>query len=247
MQAASLILLSQQNALQQAMDVVSNNVANSSTSGFKRSGISFDSFLSRPEQGQTVNFVVDRGTYRDTSSGPIEKTGNSLDLAIEGNGYFQVKAADGSTRFTRGGAFQLNNQGQITTQGGLPVLNDGGQAFNIPDTATDINISPDGFVTAKTDNGTSLSELGKVSMVKFKDQQALKAEGAGLYSSTETPATDTDSNIIQGALEQSNVKPISEMTEMMKIFRSYEQTNNMITQENLRRSDAITKLAKTTV
>jgi flagellar basal-body rod protein FlgF len=246
MQASNLILLSQQQALQQAMDITSNNIANSSTTGFKRESISFETFMSRANGGKPINFVVDSGTYRDTASGPIQSTGNQLDLAIQGQGYFQVQGTDGKPRYTRAGSFQTNNQGQLTTQSGLPVLNDGGQPITIPDTVTEINIAADGFITAKTDNGTSLAEIGKIGVVKFQNEQQMQAEGAGLYSSSQAPSVAENSSVIQGALEQSNVEPVSEMSQMIKIYRSYEQTSNMISQDNQRRSDAITKLAKTT-
>src|SRR5258708_4928268 len=144
MQSASLVLLSDQQALQRAIDVVANNVANASTTGFKREGIAFDTLLSQSTSGQPVSFVVDRSTYRDASTGPIQATGNQLDLAIEGPGYFQVRGLDGaSTNYTRGGAFQVNNEGQIVTLSGQPVLSDGGQPITLPDTVTQINISGD--------------------------------------------------------------------------------------------------------
>ena len=247
MQSSNLVLLSQQQSLQQAMDVVSNNIANSSTTGFKREAMSFDTYLSHPASGQNINFIVSRGTYRDTTGGPIQSTGNQLDLAIQGQGYFQVQGADGTSRYTRGGSFQLNNQGQLTTQSGLPVLNDGGQPITIPDTASQINISSDGFITAKTDNGTSLSEVGKVGLVKFDNEQQMKSEGNGLYATSQTASASQNGSIVQGAVEQSNVQPITEMTQMLKIYRAFEQSSNMINQENQRRDDAITKLAKTTV
>jgi len=245
MQSPSLVLLSNQQALQRSMDIVANNVANASTTGFKREGIEFDTLVSHAAQGETTDFVVDRATYRDASVGPIQTTGNPLDVAIQGQGYFSVRAADGTTKYTRAGSFQLDPLGQIITQSGLPVLGDGGQPITIPDTATSINIASDGDVTAKTDNGTSLSELGKIAVVKFGNEQALKAEGAGLYSTSQVSAPAEDSSVMEGALEQSNVQPITEMTQMIKIMRTYEQTSNLIGQENTRLTDAIDKLSKT--
>jgi len=246
MQSPSLVLLSNQQALERAVDIVANNVANASTTGFKREGIEFDTLLSQPVPGQSINFVVDRATYRDSSTGPITPTGNSLDLAIQGPGYFEVQAADGTTRYTRAGSLQVSNQGQLVTATGLPVLNDGGQAIVIPDTTTELNIAANGFITARVDNGANLAELGKIGLVAFPNEQQMKPQGNGLYS-TDQASTPADSSVVQGALEQSNVQPILEMTDMIKIQRAYEQTSNLISQENTRLNSAITTLSKTTV
>ena len=103
--------------MQRAIDIVANNVANASTTGFKREGIVFDTLLSQPAPGESIDFVVDRATYRDASNGPINPTGNPLDLAIQGAGYFPIQTPQG-TRYTRAGTFQLNTDGQIVTLSG---------------------------------------------------------------------------------------------------------------------------------
>lgn len=246
MQTANLVLLSTQDALQKAMDVVANNIANASTTAFKREDIAFATYISRPESGQKLSFVVPRATFRDSSNGPIAPTHNPLDLAIQGQGYFQVRGADGQPRFTRNGSFQLDTQGQIVTHAGQPVLSSAGQPITIPDTATDINISGDGYITAKTDNGTSLAELGKIAVVKFDDDQKLQSEGSGLFTSADPSKPATDSSVVQGSLEQSNVSAVTEMTQMIKIMRSYEQASGLISKEDDRRTEALTKLSKTT-
>ena len=106
MQSPNLVLLSGQMALERALNITANNVANTSTNGFKRESIAFDTYLSRPEPGKPpLDFVVDKATYRDTSNGPISSTGNPLDLAIQGKGYFEVQLPNGTTAYTRGGSF----------------------------------------------------------------------------------------------------------------------------------------------
>lgn len=245
MQLANLFLTSQQTAMQQAMDVVANNIANANTTGFKSETISFDSYM-QPGSSTKANFAVPRSTRRDVAEGPIQTTGNPLDLAIHGDAYFQVQGADGNKLYTRAGTFLINSQGQISTYGGQPVLSDGGQPITVPDTSTDINISGDGYITVKTDNGTSLTELGKIGLVKFDNDQLLKSQGGSLYSTDQTAAKATDASVVQGSIEQSNVNSIQEMTHMMQIMRSYEQASNMMGQENSRLDDAINKLSKTT-
>jgi flagellar basal-body rod protein FlgF len=245
MESPSLVLLSNQEALQRAIDIVANNVANSSTNGFKREGIEFDTLLSQPAPDETIDFVVDRATYRDTSAGPINSTGNPLDLAIQGAGYFQIQTPQG-IRYTRNGTFQLNAEGQIVDMAGDTVLDTSGQPITLPETTTEINISPDGYVTARVDSGVSLATIGQIGVVTFDSEQGMQQVGSGLYTTDQTPAPSTQGSIVQGALEQSNVEPVVEITQMIQIMRSYEQTVNLIGQENTRIDNALNTLAKTT-
>lgn len=242
---SNLVLLSGQLSVSQAMDVVANNIANASTVGFKREGMAFEAYMKPTERGSKnpTQFAYDRATYRDASSGTIVNTGNPLDLAIQGHGYFRVQMPDGSTTYTRAGTFKLNTEGVMVTTGGQPILGDGGTIL-IPNTASEINISEDGFVTARVDNGNALAQIGKITLAKFDNEQQMQALGGGLYSTKQQPQQDTDSSIKQGSVEQSNVQPILEITDMIRIMRSYEQASNMISNENQRESDAVTRLAK---
>lgn len=245
--APNLVLLSGQMALAQAMDVVANNIANASTTGFKREGVAFDTYL-KPKDFDTkspTSFVYDYATYRDTANGPIVNTGNPLDLAIQGQGYFQVQMPNGTTAYTRAGSLQLNTEGVLVTQSGRPIIGDGG-SITIPETATQVNISGDGFVSARVDNGAALAQIGKITLVKFPNEQKLQAVGNGLYVTTQQAQTDSDSMVKQGAIEQSNVQPVTEITDMIRIMRSYEQAANIVSNENQRQTDAVTRLSRTT-
>jgi flagellar basal-body rod protein FlgF len=245
MSTSNIVLLSGQMALAQAMDIVANNIANSNTTGFKREGIAFDTLLSHVgTDSKPTSFVYDRSTYRDAAGGPIVATGNSLDLAIQGQGYFQVQMPNGSTGYTRAGSLQLNTDGQIVTASGLTLLGDGG-SVSIPNTASEINISGDGFVTARVDNGAALAQIGKIVVVKFDDEQKMQPAGNGVFVTGQAPQPATDSVIMQGSIEQSNVQPVTEITDMIRIMRSYEQMTNMISNENQRQNDAVTRLTKT--
>jgi flagellar basal-body rod protein FlgF len=234
-------------ALAQAMDVVANNIANASTTGFKREGIAFDTLLY--QNGTTVktptSFVYDRATYRDVSNGPIENTGNPLDLAIQGQGYFKVQMPDGTFGYTRAGSLQLNTDGILVTQAGLHIVGDGGD-ITIPNTASQLNVASDGFVSARVDNGAALAQIGKINLVAFPDDQKMQAIGNGVYTTTQLEQPVPGSSIKEGAIEQSNVQPVTEITDMIRIMRSYEQASTMISNENQRQSDAVTRLAKTT-
>lgn len=247
MYTSNLVLLSNQLALSRSMDVVANNVANANTTGFKREGIEFDTLVNRTAPQRSISFVFDRATYRDASTGPIETTHNPLDLAIQGTGYFQVQTPDGATRYTRAGSFSLNASGQLTTQTGYPVLGDGGQPVTIPESASQINISGDGFITARVGTEAALAQLGKIGVVTFANEAGLEPIGNGLYAATEIPQPTIGGSIVQGALEQSNVQPVTEITTMIKIMRAYEQAANLISQSNNLQNEAINRLSRTTL
>lgn len=242
MQVAGLVLIAHQDALMRAMDVVSNNLANSTTTGFKRQDILFDTLVSRPAANEQIHFGVDRSTFRNAAQGPMQMTGNTFDLAIQGVGYFPIQTKSG-TRYTRNGSFQLNMDGDIVTDEGYKLLGDGDQPLTIPVDATDIHISSDGVVTGL--QAGSKIEIGKLRAAKFSREQDLKEEGSGLYASSEMPTPDTDSTFVQGMLEQSNVNSVSEMTRMIAISRYFEISAHLLDLDNQRQLSAISRLSKT--
>ncbi len=246
MQASSLVLTSYQNSLTRALDVVANNVANANTSGFKRNDVKFETLISRPTASEQILFGADRGTLRDTSQGPLLMTGNALDVAIQGPGYFQIQTENG-TRYTRSGAFVLNSDGEIVTPAGDKLLGDGDQVITLPNDATDIVIGADGVVSVKSGAGQTATQVGKLRVVLFTNEQALQNVGNNLYSTMETPETDENSSLVQGMVEQSNVQSVNEITNMIMILRTYQQVARMLEQEHQRMSGAINRLAKTTL
>ena len=245
MQGASLVLTAYQDALARSMDIVANNVANINTTGFKRQELKFDTMISRPTPRDSFAFGIDRGTYRDAGQGPSLTTGNPFDLAIQGNGYFQIQT-DAGTRYTRSGAFLLNAQNQMVTATGDKLLGDGDQPITIPEDARDIVIAADGVISARSGTGTGAIQLGKLKLVKFEHEQGLQMIGNGLYASKETPQTATGSDIVQGMLEQSNVRSVTEITNMIHINRTYQQAVRLLETEMQRQKDAINRLSKAT-
>ncbi len=243
MQGAGLVLTSYQDSLRRAMDVVANNVANVNTTGYKRENIAFDTYLIQPTQKDSFQFSVDNGTYRDAAQGPTLMTGSPLDVAIQGQGYFAVQTSAG-IRYTRAGSFQLNNEGALVTPAGDQVLGDGNQPIILPTDARDILIASDGTITALTGNGTSATQFGLLRPVKFQNEQGLSPVGNNLYAATETPEPDTESRVVQGSVERSNVQAVTEMTRMIEISRSYQMVARLLDNENQRQSDAIRRLGK---
>jgi flagellar basal-body rod protein FlgF len=249
MQNTLLVGLSRQMTLERQMDVVANNVANVNTSGFKadrslfeeylRSGAHEDNFASSDRR---VSFVQDRGTFHDFAPGNTELTKNPLDVAIDGRGFLVVQTPAGE-RYTRDGGLQINNQGQLVTTGGNPVLGTSGPIVFQP-TDHDIAIAADGNITVQEGIGRIDSVRGKLRMVSFADAQKLLKEGSNLYSAGGTaPQADIKSQVRQGFIEKSNVNSVTEMSRMIEITRTYTQISSLLQQQSDLHKSAIEKLA----
>jgi len=247
---ALLVGLSRQMVLERQLDVVANNVANVNTNGFKADQQLFEEYLTSgahednfQASDRRVSYVQDRGTYRDFSQGPIQSTGNPLDVAINGSGYLAVQTANGE-RYTRDGNLHMSNTGQLVTASGDPVLGTGGPIVFQP-TDHDITVSPDGTVTVVEGANRADSIRGKLRLVNFADPQAAQKQGNNLYAAAAgaVPQPDTKSTIQQGSIEKSNVNAVGEMSRMVEVMRTYQQIATLVqTQSDLRKS-AIEKLA----
>ena len=242
MENTLLVTMSRQMSLQRELDVVSNNVANINTSGFKRDNMLFNEYLSPQARGQEGNFlqpvsyVIDRSTVTDLSAGTNETTGGNLDFAVQGNGFFAVQTPQGE-RYTRAGSFTLNASGELVTQSGDKVLGDGGPiTFTQQDGK--ISVGSDGTIS------TSQGQKGKLRLVSFTQAQ-LKKEGDNLFSSQAAGTPDIESRVLQGALEKSNVKPVNEIARLIEITRSYTTIAQMIENTSKLRQTAIERLSQT--
>ena len=238
MQSATYVALSRQTVLGRQMDVIANNLANMSTAGFKNEKQLFQEYLEpSPVRGRTIAYVRDAGVVRDTHQGDLSRTGNPLDVGIDGNGYFQVSTVDGP-RYTRNGRFQLDANRTLVTSQGYQVLDATGQPISIPQGASSISIGTDGTVSSDT------GPVGKIALSSFANQQDLVPAGSGLYVTSATATPDTTSTVHQGTLEDSNVQPILEMTQMLDVQRAYAAAHNIIEGEDNRQRNAIDKLSK---
>jgi flagellar basal-body rod protein FlgF len=242
MQNATYIALSSQLAIERQMDVVANNLANVSTPAFRGEAVIFSQYLIRPRGNQPLAFVQDQGTVRDTRQGPLSKTNNPLDIAIEGSGYFAVQTPLG-LRYTRNGHFQRDSQGQIVTSQGFPILGDGGQPIQLPNNTREITIAPDGTISVHQDGTTAETPIGKLRVVDFAQPQAVTPGAAGLWVTDQTgqPANAT---VHQGMIEESNVQSVVELTRLLSVSRQEGSVKDFINQESQRQRTAIDKLAK---
>jgi flagellar basal-body rod protein FlgF len=202
-------------------ELIANNLANATTSGFKaqRAFVSTLNEAIGADEGGRLEPAL--GSYTSFAQGPIEKTHRSLDVAINGEGFFAIDTANGE-RFTRDGCFTLSDAGLLTTQSGDPVLGVGGP---ITITGSDLSVTPDGKVISDGE------EVGTLKVVVFGNPQNLIREG-NMFAAQGQPYDEVDmgrTQIIHEALERSNVSPIDEMVEMISIHRSFEAAQRSIT------------------
>ena len=237
MENTSLIVASRAATLERQMQVVANNVANMNTTGFKSQSELFQAYLVHPQKEEKYNMVRDLATLRNLESGPLTQTGNALDIAIEGDGYFAVDTLDGM-RYTRAGNFNLNDQRQLVNVNGLPVLDDTGRDITIPANARDIRVSPEGTIS------TEAGQLATIGVSRFDRQQFMTPLGNGLYQTNEQPLKDEVSTVRQGFVEGSNVKPVIEMNNMIEVNRQYQSVQKILQTEHERLRNAYQKLSK---
>ena len=243
MENATYIGLSRQMTLRRELDVVANNIANANTTGFKVEQLLIGTELGARARNDNVrpgvSFVLDNGVGRDFSQGALTQTGRSLDFAIEGEGVF-FKLQDGAGEaYTRDGAFTLDPEGRLTTQGGAPVLGDGGEIILNP-ALGELAVGADGTITQ---NGQL---AGRLSVVRFDTLAAIEKGGDGLYRNRSNAVAiyATDARIQQGMLEASNVNSILEITNLIEVSRAYETITRLIEQTTDLSKRAVERLGR---
>ena len=234
-------------AQQTRMSVVSNNLANVSTTAFKRGRASFEDLLYQqvrqpgaassqqnelPSGLQTGTGVRVVSTQKFFQQGNMLNTGNALDMAVNGRGFFQVLMPDGTTAYTRDGSFQIDSQGQMVTNGGL-LLQPG---IQIPDGAQSITVGTDGTVSVQIAGNVAAQTVGSLTLTDFVNPAGLQAKGENLYietaasgtAQTGTPGLSGVGTLVQGSLESSNVNVVEELVNMIETQRAYEMNAKVI-------------------
>ncbi len=234
-------------AQQTQMDVISNNLANVSTNGFKRSRAIFEDLLyqnirqpgAQSSQQTQVPSGLQIGTgvrpvaaERVHTQGNLQQTSNLLDVAVQGSGFFQVLMPDGTTAYTRDGSFQRDNQGQIVTSNGFVVQ----PAITIPANATTVTIGQDGVVTVTQPGVAAPVQVGSLQLATFINPSGLESMGQNLYletassgtPSTNVPGTNGAGTLSQGYVETSNVNVVEELVNMIQTQRAYEINSKAI-------------------
>lgn len=231
-------------AQQLNVDAIANNLANVNTTGYKKSRVTFEDLLYRTASSNAVAnnndgspVALGLGTFVASNAksflgGELKQTESPLDLAIQGNGFFEVTLPDGSSAYTRHGAFRITSDGMLGTQAGYPLK----QQIHVPAEATNIAIEATGRVMATLSNGTKPVELGQIELTTFPNPQGLDAVGGNLYSSTQIsgqarvtkPGEEGSGTLFQGYLESSNVKLAEEMVNLVLAQRAYELNAKII-------------------
>ncbi|MDR0213296.1 MAG: flagellar basal-body rod protein FlgG [Comamonas sp.] len=234
-------------AQQTQLDVISHNLANVSTTGYKRANAVFEDLIYQnlrqsgsqtTEQNQLPTGlhlglgVRTVATTRNFLQGSLQQSSNALDVAINGNGFFEVNMPDGTIAYTRDGSFEVDAQGQLVTSSGLPVAN----GITIPQGATKVSISADGVVSATMPGQAAPQQVGNIAMSQFINPAGLEPRGQNLYVETAssgqpqqgTPGTNGLGTIQQGYLEASNVNVVQELVTMIQTQRAYEMNSKAI-------------------
>ena len=231
-------------AQQRAMDITANNIANANTPGFRTERVQFSDWIdpqlntAAVPGGRGITYSQDRATYRESQPGTLTHTANPLDLALTGDGYFTVNTKTGP-RLTRDGRLGLLPNGTLADSSGNAVLDTNGKPIQMAPTDTQISIAGDGSIS--TENGS----VGKIGIVQPTDPMRLRAEGATNFVA-DSPTTPVASpSIVQGAIEDSNVQPVMEVTRMMDDVRQFQFVTQLVQAEGDRQQNTIDKLLPT--
>lgn len=236
------------NSMQHQIDVTSNNIANVNTTGFKQDRAEFQDLMYETlnyTAGQTTQTTMNptgidvglgvrvSGIQKNFTEGDLKLTSNTLDLAIEGKGFFQITLPSGETAYTRNGAFKLNSEGSIVNGNGY-LLN---PQIVIPDNVTDVSIAKDGTVSATDPQTGTTTDLGQITIADFINSPGLIPLGESLFMQSDAsgdvlegnPSEDQFGSLQQGMIELSNVKLVNEMVDLITAQRAYEANSKAIT------------------
>ncbi len=232
---------------QTKLDAIANNLANTGTNGFKRGGVVFEDLMYQnlrqagaatsdqstlPTGLQVGLGVRAAGTTRNFAQGALQQTGNNLDMAVQGQGFFQVQLPDGSTGYTRDGAFQVDANGQLVTSAGYPVQ----PGITIPANAQNVSVARDGTVNVSVPGQVAPQALGQLQLVSFVNPAGLDPRGGNLFSETAAsgtpnagaPGANGLGSLQQGFVEGSNVNVIEELVSMIATQRAYELNSKAV-------------------
>ena len=244
MDSPGYILLSRMTAQLRSQNLVAHNLANADTPGYRANRPIFAEHpalqrdVRRTPGGREVDYTWDRASWRDETAGPITRTGNPLDVAISGEGYFAVDTPRGE-RFTRAGRFTIGADGRLVDQGGNAVLGENGNPFAISPGDTRIEVQGDG--TVRSENGV----IGRLRVVRFDNNQSLRAEGDRLFDAAgQRPEPITRPGLVQGAVEGSNVQSVIELTRMMAEVREFQLATQFADREGERIQTAVERILR---
>ncbi len=236
MDAAGYATLTRQSGLMREMGVVANNIANASTSGFRREGVVFSEYVTALDQDPSLSMSYASGRDVDLSQAGLSQTGGSFDFAIQGDGFFLIETPDGQ-KLTRAGSFTPSAEGELVTPDGYRLLDAGGAPIFIPPDAGVVALAADGTLSA---NGDPIAQVG---LWQPADPLALRHQAGTMFSGGELIPVE-GATVIQGMLEDSNVQPVSEIARMIEVQRAYELGQKFLDAEDERVRGVIQTLGR---
>jgi flagellar basal-body rod protein FlgF len=241
MDNALMLALQSQRVMQRRMDVAANNLANVATGGFKADMLLLEEINDTEAHAELapydIRFVRDIGISHNMGQGPIAMTGNALDVALEGDGFFMVEGPNGPL-YTRDGAFTLTGEGRLVTSGGRAVLNSGGAPIVLDPQGESPSIGRDGAIRVAG------VEAGRIGVASFAAPGALSKVGDNLWDAQGQTPGEFEGVVLQGALEGSNVRPVVELTRLIEISRAYQSAARIVSGADELRQRAIERLGR---
>ena len=228
MDTISYVVLTRQTGLRNELQVVANNIANMSTTGYRAEGVVFAEMVEAlPAEGGSVAMTEARVRYTNALPGALTRTGGTFDMGIQGDGFFQIETPDGP-RLSRNGAFATNAESELVTLDGYPVLDASGARVFIPPDAGQVSIASDGTVSA---DGNAVAQVGVMTVA---DPASLERTDGVMFRSDEAFVPVENPTVMQGFLEESNVNPVVEITRMIEVQRAYELGQKLLEKDDER-------------
>ncbi len=239
MDNSGYVTLTRQSGLLREMQVVANNIANMSTTGFRREGVVFAEYVKALEAAPSLSMALGDARVTSLEQGTLTQTGGTFDFAIEGEGFFMLEGPDGPL-LTRAGAFLPSETGELVTADGMRLLDSGGAPIFVPPDARSVSLSADGTLSA---DGRPLTEIGLFLPSDPNDLTHRDGIRFAVPGGTE-PALGTAS-LLQGYLEHSNVNPVAEISRMIEVQRAYEMGQQFLSREDERIRNMIRSMGQT--
>ena len=236
MDTAGYTTLTRQSGLMHEMQVVANNIANISTTGFRREGVIFEEYIAPVQDGPSLSMASGNARVVDLTQAGLSQTNAAFDFAIQGEGFFQIETPDGE-RLTRAGSFTPSPNGELVTNDGYRLLDQGGAPVFIPPNARNLAVAQDGTISA---DGAPIARIG---LWQPSDPLSLQHQSGTLFSAKGIEPAE-GGTILQGYLEDSNVNPVMEIARMIEVQRAYELGQSFMDQEDKRMRGVIETLGR---
>ena len=227
MENAIYAALPRQIGLMQEMQLIANNISNSSTTGFRREGLMFAEYIRALEGEPSLSLARPSARHLDMRSGTIEETGGTFDLAISGEGFFMIETPEGPM-LSRAGHFTLGAEGELLNPDGYRLLDEGGAPIQVPANAQNVQVAEDGTLSAAG------QPIARVGLWEPTDPMSLRHQQGTLFASDDVQPSEEAGRILQGRLEGSNVDPVKEVARMIEVQRIYEFGQSLLDREDQR-------------